>query len=160
VAFVVSQPPREAATTGDIAPDFTLQVVSDAGLVGQTVALSSFRGKVVVLEFMMSWCHICQQMAPSVEYLKEKYHDQDVVFLSVAGTQGGATAESTAQFIRQYGVTWTHLLDADNSVFTKYRVDATPTYLVIDGNGKILSRFQGIVATDAFARAIDLALSP
>jgi len=155
----MSQPPRQAGSTGDIGPDFTLQVVAANGLSDQSVTLSSFRGKVVVLEFMVSWCHVCQEMAPSLEYLKQKYQGQDVVFLSVAGTQRGATAESTADFIKQYGSTWTYVLDSDGSVFSAYRVDATPTFLILDRSGTIVSRFQGAVATDAFSNAIDLALS-
>jgi cytochrome c-type biogenesis protein len=123
------------------------------------VTLSSFRGKVVFLEFMVSWCHVCQEMAPSLEYLSQKYQGQDVVFLSVAGTQTGATAESTADFIRQHQSTWTYVLDTDTSVFTAYGVDATPTFLIIDRSGVILSRMQGAVSADALSSAIDRALS-
>ena len=157
--YVISQPPHQAGSIGDIAPDFTLHVVSASGLSDESVTLSSFRGKVVVLEFMVSWCHVCQEMAPSVEYLSQKYNGQDVVFLSVAGTQNGATAESTADYIKQYQSTWTYALDTDGSVFSAYRVDATPTFLILDKSGTILSRLQGAVATAAFSNAIDRALS-
>ena len=111
------------------------------------------------MEFMVSWCHVCQSMAPSVEYLNQKYNGQDVVFLSVAGTQNGATAESTADFIKEYRSTWTYLLDTDNSVFSTYGVDATPTFLILDRSGVILSRVQGAIATDIMSAAIDRALS-
>lgn len=93
--------------------------------------------------------------------MNEKYRDQEVVFLSVAGTQRGATAESTAAFIREHGTTWTHVLDTTdgNSVFSNYGVEVTPSYFVIDRSGTILSKFQGVVATDAFSAAIEAALS-
>ena len=159
VAYIVSQPPRQAAGIGENAPDFALNVVTATGLSDQTVTLSSLRGKVVFLEFMISWCQVCREMAPSVEYLSRNYEGQDVVFISVAGTQRGATAESTAEFIRQYKSTWTYVLDTDTSVFTTYRVDATPTFLILDRSGVILSRLQGAVSTDAFSSAIDRALS-
>jgi len=157
--YVFSQPPRPPGGAGDFAPDFALQVVTAEGLTDQTVHLSDYRGKVVVLEFMVSWCHVCQEMEPAIVTLHNRYSDQDVVFLSVAGTQRGATAESTAGFIREYGATWTHVLDSDNSVFSAYGVDATPTYFILDKSGKILSRFEGVVTTDAFSKAIELALS-
>jgi thioredoxin-related protein len=51
------------------------------------------------------------------------------------------------------------VLDTDNSVFSKYGATATPTYFVLDKSGTILSRFEGVVITDAFYKAIDLALS-
>ena len=157
--FVFSQPGKAPGSIGDVAPNFQLPEVTAEGLTDNMIELSSFRGRVVVLEFMVSWCHVCQQMASSVAYLNDKYGGQDVVFLSVAGTQSGASAESTAEFIREHDATWTHVLDTDNSVFPKYGVEATPTYFIIDRSGKILSNFQGIVSTDAFSSAIDGALS-
>jgi peroxiredoxin len=158
-AYVLSQPPHLPASVGDVAPDFTLPIVTSAGLSDQTVTLSSLRGKVVVLEFMLSSCHVCQAMQSSLEYIHFMYHDRGVVFLSVAGTLSGATAQSTAEFIRQYNTTWTHVLDSDNAVFAQYKVQGTPTFLVLDKDGKILSKFQGLVTTDALTRAINLALS-
>ena len=137
---------------------FNLPEVTDQGLTNNMIQLSSFRGNVVVLEFMVSWCPVCKQMASAVAYLNDKYSGQGVVFLSVAGTQNGASASSTAQFIRDYGATWTHVLDTD-TVFREYGIVATPTYLILDRSGTILSRFQGIISTDAFTTAIDAALS-
>jgi len=158
-AYVLSQPTKPPANPGDIAPDFELPVVTAEGLTDQVVRLSTFRGKVVLLEFMVSWCHVCQEMAPSIHYLYGKYRGQDAVFLSVAGTQSGATADSTAAFIQQYDAKWTHVLDSDNSVFSRYAVEATPTYFVLDRSGKILGRFEGVVITDALSSVIDDALS-
>jgi thiol-disulfide isomerase/thioredoxin len=159
VGYIVSQPPHQAASIGDTAPDFTLKVVTLTGLSDQSVTLSSLRGKVVFLEFMVSWCPVCQQMAPSLAYLSHQYQGQDVVFLSVAGTQNGATAESTAAFISEYHSTWTYVLDTDRSAFGEYRIDATPTFLILDRSGVILSRMQGTISTDALSGAIDRAMS-
>jgi thiol-disulfide isomerase/thioredoxin len=157
--YVISQPPQQPGNMGDIAPDFTLHVVAPTGLSDQSVTLSSLRGKVVVLEFMASWCHVCQQMASPLEYLNVEYQGQDVVFLSVATSQNGATPESTAEFIKQYNSTWTYVFDTDNSVFSTYKIEATPTILILDRSGTILSRTQGLVATAALSDAIDRALS-
>lgn len=157
--YVISQPGRAPGSIGDVAPDFELPEVNAEGLTDNMIQLSSFRGKVVVLEFMVSWCHVCQEMAPSIAYLNGEYHGQDVVIMSVAGTHQGATAESTAAFIREHGATWMHVLDTDNSVFSRYGVQGTPSYFIIDRSGRIVSKFQGYVATDAFSTAIDAALS-
>jgi len=158
VGWYVFSAPVTALNIGNSAPDFQLPEVTDQGLTNNKIQLSSFRGNVVVLEFMISYCPVCQQMASAVAYLNDRYSGQDVVFLSVAGTQNGASASSTAQFIKDYGATWTHVLDTD-AVFREYGVQATPTYLILDRSGTILSMFQGIIATDAFTTAIDAALS-
>jgi peroxiredoxin len=157
--YVFSGPVRQPVSIGDVAPNFRLPEVTAQGLTDNMIELSSFRGKVVVLEFMVSWCPVCQQMASSVAYLNEVYSSQGVVFLSVAGTQNGASGNSTAEFIRERGATWTHVLDTDGTVFPKYGIQGTPTYFVIDRSGKVLSTFQGLVTTDAFSSAIDAALS-
>lgn len=141
------------------APYFSLPVITSDGLLTQGVDIFSLRGKVVVLEFMVSSCEVCQRMAPAVESLYQEYRGMGVTFLSVAGTFGGASAESTAQFIREYGASWTHVFDQDNSVFQKYGIEGTPTYFVIDRTGIILSRFEGMTPTAAFKAAIDIALS-
>jgi thiol-disulfide isomerase/thioredoxin len=158
--YIVAQPATTSGVgLGDYAPNFSLPVVTAQGLGTQKIQLSSLQGKVVVLEFMASWCKFCQAMAPAVETLYEQYQNKGVIFLSVATTLQNATAESTAQFMRDYGVHWTHVLDTDNSVFQRYGIQATPTYFVLDRSGKVQSAFHGIVTTDAFVTAIDTALS-
>jgi thiol-disulfide isomerase/thioredoxin len=129
---------------GDTAPDFNLPVVTEKGLTFQNLSLSSFRGKVVLLEFMVSWCPACQQMAPTVEDLHRTYGPEGVEFLSVAGTYGGATADSTSQFISKFHTPWTYLLDTSGKgLFDTYAIKATPTFLVIGRDGKILARIEG-----------------
>jgi len=160
IVYALTAPAGEGTIgIGSTAPDFHLPIVTAEGLTSNTIELSSLRGRVVVLEFMVSWCKGCQAMAPSLDYLSSEYESRGVFFLSVAGTVGGASAESTAAFITEYGAHWTHVLDTDNSVFTRYGVQVTPTYLIVDRDGKIVSRFQGVVATDGFRAGIDAALS-
>jgi thiol-disulfide isomerase/thioredoxin len=144
---------------GASAPDFELPVVNAQGISTASVRLSSLKGKVVFVEFMVSWCKACQEMAPVLDSLRYDYEPEGVVFISVAGTQQGATAETTAEFIRTYGTDWTYVLDSDNSIFTKYAVDSTPTFFVIGQDGKIVSRLAGIVPTASFVSALDLAVS-
>jgi thiol-disulfide isomerase/thioredoxin len=157
--YLASRPPEHTSIgVGDVAPDFELQAVGPDGLTGQTASLSSFRGRVVLLEFMVSWCPNCRAMAPQVEALRENYEPKGVVFISVAGTFQGADENSTAAFIRDYGAQWTHVLDLDNSVFSKYHVQGTPTYFIIDRDGKIVKTYQGITSPAYLSSALDAAL--
>lgn len=144
---------------GGSAPDFELPVVDTEGISTANMRLSSLRGKVVLLEFMVSWCEGCQEMAPVLESLRYDYEPKGVVFVSIAGTQRGATAETTAEFIRSFGTDWTYVLDSDSSVFAKYTVDSTPTFFIVGQDGKIVSRLAGIVFTNSFVSVLDQALS-
>lgn len=158
LGYVVTQPAASVGV-GSIAPDFELQVVGPNGLTGETVKLSSFRGGVVFLEFMESWCRVCQGVAPAVESIRWDYEPRGVVFISVAGTHRGANAESTAAFIREYQTHWTYVLDSDNSVFSKYNVEATPTFFILDRSGVIVNTFKGVTTTEVITSTLDAALA-
>jgi thiol-disulfide isomerase/thioredoxin len=142
------------------APDFTLPAVNAGGLNGQTVTLSSFRGKVVLLEFMEPWCPHCQHMAPVLDSLQAQYGNGSVVFISVAGPWNGATANDAASFIHNYGTSWVYVYDSSGTVFANYRVSATPTFFIIGKNGSVLSTFQGEQTSDTLFAAISAAGIP
>jgi len=140
------------------APDFTLSVVGPNGLTGQTVTLSSFRGKVVFLEFMEPWCTHCQNMAPVLNSLYAKYSSEKIVFISVAGPWNGATANDAANFIHNYGGSWIYVYDSSGTVFSNYGVNSTPTFFIIGKDGGVASTFSGEESADTLSSAISAAL--
>jgi peroxiredoxin len=151
-AYSFSQPPSPSGmTTGSGAPDFTLPVVDANGLTGQKVSLSSFRGKVVLLEFMVPSCPHCQNIAPDLENLYQQYRSQNVVFLTVAGPWNGASANDAANFIKTYHSSWIYVYDSSNTIFTTYGVQATPTFFIITKNGQIGTWHEGEVAAETIA---------
>jgi len=90
-------------------------------------------------------------MAPVLGRLYQQF-GQNVIFLSVAGAWNGATADDAAQFIRTYSVAWTVVYDSSNKVFTMYGVNETPTFFLIDKNGKIAVSYpSGEISYDTLA---------
>jgi len=142
--YSFSQPTQPATTTtrSNTAPDFTLPVVGPSGLTGQKVSLSSFRGKVVLLEFMLPSCSHCQDMAPILDRLYSQFGQQNVVFLSVSAAWSGESANDAADFVQTYHVTWTLVYDSSNSVFNLYGVNATPTFFIIGKDGSFAATYQ------------------
>jgi thiol-disulfide isomerase/thioredoxin len=153
VIYSVTQtgPPTPGTTTSASlstqsggAPDFTLPVVTGNGPNGKTITLSSFRGKVVLIEFMEPWCPHCQNIAPTLAQLYSKYGDR-VVFISVAGPWQGATAVDAANFITKYGAqtstpTWYYVYDSSGyTMSTSYGVTSTPTFFIIGKDGSVLT---------------------
>tara|TARA_B100000315_G_C14304426_1_gene463369 strand:- start:84 stop:710 length:627 start_codon:yes stop_codon:yes gene_type:complete len=122
-----------------------LPVVTGEGLTPDHITLGSLGGSPIVLEFMLSWCSHCQAMAPIVEEVYSEYGGS-VLFLSVAGSQSGATAESTAEFIRTYKSTITHVFDAETKIFNHFEVTGTPTYLFFNSDGTLFNRLSGEVS--------------
>jgi peroxiredoxin len=150
-----NQPQTTYARAGSPAPDFTLPIVNQNGLTGERLTLSQFRGKIVVLEFMVSTCIHCQNMVPTVQRLQQEYGQYGVVVISVAATWNNADAASTAQFMKTHGATWVHVLDQKNSVFNTYQVESTPTYFIIDSQGVIQTRLSGEQTLATFAEILD-----
>ena len=143
----------------DGASDFTLPVVGASGLTGQSVSLSSFRGKVVLLEFMEPWCPHCQRMAPVLESLYGQYGSPNVIFISVAGPWQGATAGDTVKFIKDYGSGWAYLYDSSGAVMNLYGVTGIPTFFVIGKDGSVVATFEGEQPPDALVSALTQASS-
>jgi len=141
--------------TAALAPDFTLPVVNGNGLNGQTLTLSSLRGKVVLLEFMEPWCEHCQHMAPLLDKLYAQYgNSSNIVFVSVAGPWQGATAQDAAQFIRNYGTNWLFVYDSSGSIVSEYGVTATPTFFIIGKDGSIVVRYEGEQTIDTLSSGL------
>jgi thiol-disulfide isomerase/thioredoxin len=142
--YSFSQPPPATTTTmSHTAPDFTLPAVGPSGLTGKTITLSSFRGKVVLLEFMLPSCIHCQNMAPILHQLYSKFGSQNVVFLSVAGSGGGAeSANDVAKFMQAYQSKWVYVYDSSGSAFNMYGVTGTPTFFIIGKNGDFAATYQ------------------
>ena len=130
-----------SVTQSGLAPDFTLPIVNGNGLTGQSLTLSSFRGKVVLLEFMEPWCPHCQRMSSVLDPLYVQYsgNSSNVVFISVSGPWNGATAADTANFIKQYGSNWPFLYDSSGTIMSNFGVSSTPTFFVIGKDGSISS---------------------
>jgi thiol-disulfide isomerase/thioredoxin len=151
IIYSVAQPsvniqPQATTTTtsisgGSSAPDFTLPVIGPHGPTGQSAALSSFRGKVVLLEFMEPWCPHCQSMAPILAELHSSL--ANVTFVSVAGPWNGANQNDVANFQRQYGSDWVYLWDSSGTIMSMYGVNETPSFFIISRTGAVLASMQG-----------------
>jgi thiol-disulfide isomerase/thioredoxin len=152
VVYSISQPPASrpsqtlsrtgaALPSNPLAPDFTLPVVDSNGQTGKSIRLSSFRGKVVFIEFMEPWCPHCQNVAPTIEELYNQYGG-NVTFISVAGPWQGATIGDVSNFIKDYHSSWTYVYDTSGSVMSTYGVNATPTFVIIGKNGSVLVKYE------------------
>ena len=119
-----------------------LPIVTGDGYIGETLRLGDLSGSPIVLEFMLSWCSHCQAMAPIVDEVYQEYGDS-ILFLSVAGSQSGATISSTAEFIRTYESRMVHVFDSETKIFNHFGVTGTPTYLFFNSDGTLVNTLAG-----------------
>lgn len=122
-----------------VAPD-----VTGTTLTGAPLRLSSYRGKVVVLNFWGSWCGPCRGEAPTLAVLSEQYRKNGVSFL---GDDVGDTPANALAFTRQMGITYPSVNDPGYQVAQDFGkvvvISDTPTTLVIDRTGRIAGVIYG-----------------
>jgi peroxiredoxin len=125
---------------GEPAPDFTLRTVD-----GQTVSLSDFRGKPVMVNFWATWCGPCQVEMP---LFRQAYTDHagELVVLAVDVQEA---PEDVRGFVKRNDLTFPVVLDRDGLVSTLYRVRGLPTTFFVDRDGIVVEAHRGALTTRA-----------
>jgi len=139
----LAQPPAEtkpAVELGRYAPDFTLPDMN-----GETVTLSDWRGRVVLLNFWASWCAPCRQEMPLLQATYETYRDAGVMVLAVNLRE---ERRRVAAFVEDLKLDFPVLLDEKADVGTLYRVRGAPTTYFIDRDGVIRQRYVGPLTSE------------
>jgi peroxiredoxin len=132
-AWQYTQPPssNNPNTNKQKAPLFALQ-----DLDGNTVALESLTGKVVVLNFFDLDCPPCLDEIPDLSEIHEQYSQSDVVILSIDVHPHIDTVSKLQEFRNTYQVGW-KILVGTSEVSDNYNIQYTPTTFVVDRNGFI-----------------------
>jgi peroxiredoxin len=122
---------------GKYAMDFTQN-----DTLGNPVALSSFKGKYVLVDFWASWCGPCRSENPNVVKTFNAYKDKPFTILSVSLDQPNAK-DKWIKAIHDDNLTWTHVSDLqfwNNAVAKQYDIQAIPQNLLLDPEGKIIAK--------------------
>jgi peroxiredoxin len=125
----------KGVAVGDEAPDFTLNSPE-----GQDIALSSLRGKYVLIDFWASWCGPCRMENPNVVKLYNKYKDKGFAIYGVSLDKDKAAWLGA---IKKDGLTWTHGSDLkfwNSAVAQTYGVNAIPATYLLDKDGKVIAK--------------------
>ena len=134
--------------TNRSAPDFALTSID-----GQTVRLSNYRGKVVLLNFWYTGCEPCREETPALEAAYKKLAPQglEIIGMNVrANERRGADGDADIRkFVEAHGVSYPIALDSDSQSGRDYQVYVLPTSLMIDREGKIRYLLFSATTTDA-----------
>ena len=122
---------------------------------GNEVNLATLKGKYVLLDFWGSWCGPCRASHPHLKEIYAKYRDKGFEIVGIAQEKAPTFDQQQAAWkaaITKDGLPWIQILnnqdmDKFNAV-TAYAVNAFPTKILLDKDGKIVGTYVGNGNTD------------
>ncbi len=128
---VVGSPTLEM---GDPAPAFTAtDLASD-----EPVAVSDYRGHVLLVNLWATWCHPCLLEMPYLQKMYEKYSDRGLRILGVS-VDLPADKDRVVEIVADLGVAYDVALDPDSRSTEAFRARGLPTSVLVDREGSLYS---------------------
>jgi len=124
-------------------------------LTGTPIKMTSYQGKILVLNFWWSECAPCIAEAPTLEVAYQQYHPRGVDFL---GDDVGDTVTNALSFDHSEGISYPSINDPSYAFVQRFSqaapVVATPTTAVIDKTGHVVGMIIGRLSIGQLATLI------
>ena len=129
------------------APDFTLKKFDSTSL-----TLSQFRGKVVLIDFWVSWCPICQMDMPNFVKLHENYRTKGLVIIGICYDE---ELESARDLMKKLKLEYPVVIgNKEVAKIYDWRI-GKPATIVVDRKGKIVDELRGVRSYKKLEMAIE-----
>ncbi|TPV94707.1 MAG: TlpA family protein disulfide reductase [Myxococcales bacterium FL481] len=119
---------RSGLAPGDMAPSIAV-----AGQAGPDV--TSFAGKVLVVDFWASWCEPCKDELPELEQLYTKLNPSG---LEIVGVSVDEDRRDMDRFLEGIPLSFALVFDATHEIAQRWNPPAMPTSYVVDPEGTIV----------------------
>lgn len=129
---------------GTSAPDFALP---DCSLnPGDTVRLSDYAGKPLLVVFMCNHCPFVKHLADALADFAQEYQGKGLETVAISSNDVATHPSDSPQAMQteagQRGYTFAYLYDATQEVAKAYHAACTPDFFLFDGDHKLVYRGQ------------------
>jgi len=132
---------------GAVAPDFTLPDLSS-----NRITLSSYRGRVVLLDFWATWCDPCRDEIPRFVELQDKYRDRG---LEIIGVSMDDSPEPVREFQQKFKMNYTIVMGNAKLGELYGGILGLPAAFLIGPDGRIYSKHLGATDASVFDKEIE-----
>ena len=132
---IAAQAEIQPWSADNMANEFTLPDLKDS-----MHSLSSYKGKVVLVNFWASWCPPCIHEMPELIRLKKQLVDQPFEILAL---NVGEKKYRVRKFVKLINFDLPVLLDTSKDTFNAWDIKTLPTSFLIDSRGNIRYRIRG-----------------
>lgn len=143
--FVLPDARVVAAEIGAVAPPFRLMDPD-----GANIALDSFKGQAVIVNFWATWCAPCRVEMPELQKIAERYAGQ----VTVLGINTGEDAGAVRAWRDEFALTFPLLLDVEGTAARDYRLRGQPTTVIVAPDGVISAIVYGPADSATLEQAI------
>ncbi len=119
---------------------------------GESLKLSDFEGKPVILNFWATWCGYCIQEMPDFENAYKKYGDE-IQFMIINTDDGIKAGEA---FIKNKGYTFPTYYDLEYNAAVTYAITGIPRTIAIDKDGNIKYNRSGMIDAATLESIIEM----
>lgn len=121
---------RKVTVKGSDFPKDAKLVTAD----GETVDLSTFKGKYIYIDMWASWCGPCCNEVPHLKRLEKAMKDSDIVFVSISTD---TDKQAWKEKMQELGMKGIQLLDEGGIFAESLNVISIPFFLIYDKEGKL-----------------------
>lgn len=149
-SMTASALPDAAPKKGSPAPAFELQALDDTA----TYRVGGPRDKLLLVNFWASWCWPCEKEAPDLVKAYDRYGDQ--MDLYAVNATDNDKVRNARVFVEEQGFTkFPVLTDSKGEAGKAYMVFNYPTSFLIDRNGYIVERIEGMMTLEQMEQMIE-----
>jgi peroxiredoxin len=133
------------------APDFTLFDIN-----GTEFSLSDYKGNVVLIDLfrMNPSCPPCIYAIPHLKGVHNRYSENDLTMMSISVSSLDTNDALRSDFVEEYDIPWI-VACGGTEIASKYSVSAVPTLVIVDAEGNIRYRHEGVTEESKLISEID-----